>query len=36
MLLVTRDAQDFYRRLGFERHPYECMVRAEPRSDADR
>jgi ribosomal protein S18 acetylase RimI-like enzyme len=35
MLLVTRDAQDFYRRFGFETHPYECMVRAEPRPDAD-
>jgi ribosomal protein S18 acetylase RimI-like enzyme len=29
MLLVTRDAQDFYRRMGFMTHPFECMVRAE-------
>jgi ribosomal protein S18 acetylase RimI-like enzyme len=35
MLLVTRDAQGFYRQLGFETHPYECMVRAEARSAAD-
>ena len=26
MLLITRDAQPFYRRLGFATHPYECMV----------
>ncbi|MGH7823037.1 MAG: GNAT family N-acetyltransferase [Candidatus Binatia bacterium] len=30
MLLVTRDAQAFYRELGFVTHPYECMVRAAP------
>ena len=29
VLLITRDAQAFYRKLGFETHPYECMVRAE-------
>ncbi|HEU5179881.1 MAG TPA: GNAT family N-acetyltransferase [Candidatus Polarisedimenticolia bacterium] len=28
MLLITRDAQPFYRRLGFATHPYECMVRS--------
>lgn len=35
MLLVTRDAQKFYRRFGFATHPFECMVRAEapPASD---
>jgi len=27
MLLVTRDAQEFYRRFGFATHPFECMVR---------
>jgi GNAT superfamily N-acetyltransferase len=27
MVLVTRDAQAFYRSLGFEPHPYACMVR---------
>lgn len=27
MVLITRDAQAFYRRLGFATHPYECMVR---------
>jgi ribosomal protein S18 acetylase RimI-like enzyme len=35
MLLVTRDAQTFYRRFGFQTHPYECMVRAEPGSATD-
>jgi ribosomal protein S18 acetylase RimI-like enzyme len=29
MLLVTRDAQAFYRQHGFATHPFECMVRAE-------
>jgi ribosomal protein S18 acetylase RimI-like enzyme len=29
MVLITRDAQSFYRRLGFETHPYECMVRPQ-------
>ena len=29
-LLVTRDAQKFYRELGFVTHPFECMVKAEP------
>jgi ribosomal protein S18 acetylase RimI-like enzyme len=28
VLLITRDAQEFYRRLGFETHPFECMLRA--------
>jgi len=28
VLLITRDAQPFYRRLGFATHPYECMVRS--------
>jgi ribosomal protein S18 acetylase RimI-like enzyme len=28
VLLVTRDAQAFYRDLGFTTHPFECMVRA--------
>jgi len=27
MLLITRDAQEFYRRFGFATHPFECMVR---------
>jgi N-acetylglutamate synthase-like GNAT family acetyltransferase len=31
VFLVTRDAQLFYRKLGFATHPYECMVRPEPR-----
>lgn len=31
IVLVTRDAQDFYRQLGFVTHPYECMVRPDPR-----
>ncbi len=30
MLLVTRDAQKFYGKLGFMTHPYECMVKVEP------
>jgi GNAT superfamily N-acetyltransferase len=29
-LLITRDAQPFYREFGFVTHPYECMVKAEP------
>jgi N-acetylglutamate synthase-like GNAT family acetyltransferase len=29
VFLITRDAQPFYRKLGFATHPYECMVRAE-------
>jgi ribosomal protein S18 acetylase RimI-like enzyme len=29
-LLLTRDAQAFYRELGFVTHPYECMVKSEP------
>jgi GNAT superfamily N-acetyltransferase len=29
VFLVTRDAQVFYRKLGFATHPYECMVRPE-------
>jgi N-acetylglutamate synthase-like GNAT family acetyltransferase len=32
VFLVTRDAQLFYRKLGFATHPYECMVRPEPRT----
>ena len=28
-LLITRDAQPFYRELGFVTHPYECMVKTE-------
>lgn len=27
VVLITRDAQAFYRGLGFETHPYECMRR---------
>ena len=27
VLLITRDAQAFYRKLGFATHPYECMVK---------
>lgn len=34
MLLITRDAQPFYRRLGFATHPYECMVRS-PDAEGD-
>jgi GNAT superfamily N-acetyltransferase len=30
VLLITRDAQPFYRKLGFETHPYECMLKVEP------
>ena len=33
MLLVTRDAQSFYQALGFETHPYECMIRMERGTD---
>ena len=29
VLLITRDAQAFYRKFGFETHSYECMVRPE-------
>jgi ribosomal protein S18 acetylase RimI-like enzyme len=29
VLLITRDAQRFYRDLGFVTHPFECMVKAE-------
>ena len=35
MLLVTRDAQRFYRGLGFETHPFECMVRTEAPAASD-
>jgi ribosomal protein S18 acetylase RimI-like enzyme len=35
MLLVTRDAQEFYRRLGFTTHPYECMLHREERLAGD-
>lgn len=27
MVLVTKDAEPFYRKLGFAPHPYVCMVR---------
>jgi GNAT superfamily N-acetyltransferase len=27
MILITKDAQPFYRRAGFVPHPYECMIR---------
>ena len=27
MFLITKDAQGVYRPLGFEKHPYECMVK---------
>ena len=27
-LLITRDAQPFYRELGFVTHPFECMVKS--------
>jgi ribosomal protein S18 acetylase RimI-like enzyme len=30
VLLITRDAQAFYRQLGFTTHPYECMIKREP------
>jgi ribosomal protein S18 acetylase RimI-like enzyme len=30
VLLITRDAQAFYRQLGFSTHPYECMIKREP------
>ena len=30
VLLITRDAQAFYREFGFVTHPYECMIKAEP------
>lgn len=33
-LLITRDAQPFYRGFGFVTHPYECMVRVEPDAPA--
>ena len=29
MVLVTKDAAQFYRKLGFAGHPYICMVRPE-------
>ena len=29
MVLVTKDAAEFYRKLGFAGHPYICMVRPE-------
>jgi ribosomal protein S18 acetylase RimI-like enzyme len=35
MLLVTRDAQEFYRQLGFATHPFECMLRAPARAADD-
>jgi GNAT superfamily N-acetyltransferase len=27
VVLITKDAQAFYRALGFQTHPYECMKR---------
>jgi ribosomal protein S18 acetylase RimI-like enzyme len=30
VILITKDAQDFYRELGFSTHPYECMIKREP------
>lgn len=30
VLLVTSDAQEFYRKLGFDTHRFECMVKPEP------
>ena len=32
VLLITRDAQVFYRRFGFATHRYECMVKPESAS----
>ena len=29
VILITRDAQAFYRKLGFATHPYECMIKLE-------
>jgi N-acetylglutamate synthase-like GNAT family acetyltransferase len=29
VLLITRDAQAFYRKFGFATHRYECMVKPE-------
>lgn len=29
MILVTKDAQSVYQPLGFETHPYECMIKWE-------
>jgi GNAT superfamily N-acetyltransferase len=29
-ILLTRDAQAFYRRHGFETHPFECMLKPAP------
>ena len=28
-MLVTKDAQAYYRKSGFETHPFECMIRWE-------
>jgi len=28
-ILLTMDAQEFYRKFGFDTHPYECMIRRE-------
>jgi GNAT superfamily N-acetyltransferase len=33
VLLITRDAQPFYRELGFVPHPFECMVRGDARPE---
>ncbi|MEI8291655.1 MAG: GNAT family N-acetyltransferase [Verrucomicrobiota bacterium] len=29
VILVTKDAQEFYREYGFEVHPYQCMIKHE-------
>lgn len=33
-VLVTRDAQDLYRKLGFQTHRYECMIRYPAKDQA--
>ena len=30
VVLITKDAQDFYGGLGFRTHPFECMIKREP------
>lgn len=34
-VLVTKDAQRLYRRLGFDTHRYECMIKYPERTDPD-
>src|SRR4051812_37516458 len=29
MILVTKDAQKLYEQYGFQKHPYECMIKKE-------